>query len=634
MRTGLTPRIVVACALLALLNAVAFAVLLSAIRDEHNQSRIARRMRSAFAASEEAERAVGRMHIAALGAAATADVSLADDWSRARGEYERNRRLARRDVVGRRPTRALGFAVAAADRFVAEYSAPLLESGSSARGVSVDAVADGQARLDATRARFATFRADAQKIIELRQDRSDTATRRGIVAAAVGLTGSVLLMAGFAIYLLRAVLRPLRRASRTAGALAAGDLSVRMPERGVGEIGELERSFNHMASELEVARDDLVATADEQAALHRVAALVAAGPAPETVFEAVVEEIDRRFAAQATVLLRYETDGGATVLAARNPPKGIEPGARITLAVAPGTQLVTTTGAGEGDHEGDRPQRLAGRVRELGFASAVSAPIVVDARPWGAVIVAWDAEHSALEGTGTRVEEFTKLVATAIANAEDRAQLASSRARVVTAGDQARRRIERDLHDGAQQRLVSLALELRLAQAKVPDDAVEARAEIGALADDVATVVTELQELSRGIHPAVLTQGGLAPALRALARRAALPVEVSVDEPRRVAEPVEIAAYYIVSEAVTNTTKHAEASVVEVDVRFGESALLLEVRDDGRGGADLGKGSGLLGLQDRVDALGGSIQVVSRPGSGTRLTVRLPYGALTEVVGT
>jgi len=205
-----------------------------------------------------------------------------------------------------------------------------------------------------------------------------------------------------------------------------------------------------------------------------------------------------------------------------------------------------------------------------------------------------------------------------------RDQLAASRARIVAAGDQARRLIERDLHDGTQQRLVSLALELRAAEAAAQPELPELKAQLAQVADGLRDALDDLREISRGIHPAILSEGGLGPALKALTRRSAVPVELAVDVPTRPPEPVEVAAYYVVSEALANVTKHARAIVANVDVRAHDRRLRLSVRDDGVGGAAVGGGSGLVGLVDRVEALGGTLTVSSPPGQGTTLLVDLP----------
>jgi signal transduction histidine kinase len=230
-------------------------------------------------------------------------------------------------------------------------------------------------------------------------------------------------------------------------------------------------------------------------------------------------------------------------------------------------------------------------------------------------------------GTEARLGDFTELLATAIANAESRNALASSRLRIVAAADETRRRIERDLHDGTQQRLVSLALELRAAQTEVPPELDQLTAELSRIVDGLGSVQDELREIARGIHPAILAEGGLARALKTLTRRSAVPVAASVEVDMRLPEPVEVAAYYVVSEALTNTAKHANASRVAVDAKVVAGAISLSVSDDGKGGADPTMGSGLVGLKDRVEALGGALTVQSAPGGGTRLHAQIPFDA-------
>jgi signal transduction histidine kinase len=218
------------------------------------------------------------------------------------------------------------------------------------------------------------------------------------------------------------------------------------------------------------------------------------------------------------------------------------------------------------------------------------------------------------------------LVATAIANADSRAELAASRLRIVSASDEARRRIERDLHDGVQQRLVSLGLAMRAAEASVPANRNDLRADLSGLADDLNETVDELQELSRGIHPAVLSKRGLTSALRALARRSTIPVELDLTTNERLPGPIEVALYYVASESLTNATKHAEATHVRFSLTKEDGKVCLTIRDDGIGGADPDRGSGLIGLRDRVEAIGGRIEVASPAGGGTSLLVRVPTG--------
>ncbi len=219
---------------------------------------------------------------------------------------------------------------------------------------------------------------------------------------------------------------------------------------------------------------------------------------------------------------------------------------------------------------------LADYARREGLRSSVASPIHVGGRLWGA-IVASSRRGPFPADTEQRIADFTELAATAIANTEGRAELVASRARIVAAFDRARRVLERDLHDGVQQRLVSLALTLRGAQKRVPDGLPELDASLSQAIEGLAEVLSELQEISRGIHPAILSQGGLVPALKTLARRSAIPVELSVRAGGRLPEPVEVAAYYVVAEALTNVAKHARASVVYVDVDMHDDALQLRV---------------------------------------------------------
>jgi signal transduction histidine kinase len=268
--------------------------------------------------------------------------------------------------------------------------------------------------------------------------------------------------------------------------------------------------------------------------------------------------------------------------------------------------------------------------REAGWRSSVGVPIVVEGRLWGVMTVASTTDQPLPLDTEGRLAEFTELVGTAIANAESRAELAASRARIVATADATRRRIERDLHDGAQQQLVSLALELRAAQAAVPPELGEHRAELSHVVDGLTSVLDGLREIALGIHPAILAEGGLGPALKTLARRSPVPVDLDVGAEARLPEPIEVAAYYVVSEALTNAAKHARASNVQVSVDVRGGFLRVAVRDDGVGGADPDRGSGLLGLKDRAEAIGGTLSLQSLPGAGTSLHVQLPLDDRTQ----
>ncbi|MBO0789207.1 MAG: GAF domain-containing sensor histidine kinase, partial [Actinobacteria bacterium] len=263
-------------------------------------------------------------------------------------------------------------------------------------------------------------------------------------------------------------------------------------------------------------------------------------------------------------------------------------------------------------------------VREQGIRSSVGTPITVEGGVWGAIIAFSDDPRPPPPGAEERMLAFTELAAMAIANSESRAQLTASRARVVAAADETRRRIERDLHDGSQQQLLSIALELRAAQAQLQPGQEAVAEQYSRTAREVTGVVEDLRKLARGLHPAVLERGGLPPALKALARRSGVPVRLNVRVTGRLPRQAEVAAYYVVSEGLTNAARHAHASAVDVDLGVADGSLRLLVRDDGHGGADPGRGSGLIGLRDRVEALGGRLEIVSVAGAGTSLVATLP----------
>jgi signal transduction histidine kinase len=378
------------------------------------------------------------------------------------------------------------------------------------------------------------------------------------------------------------------------------------------------------------SRAGITRLAEEQAALRRVATLVARGAAADELFAAVAREAGELLKAGQMTMVRYGSDGTSTVVAnwARAGEADPPVGARERLD---GNNLSTiiwqTRSPARIDSYSDATGAIAATVRHGGFRSTAGAPIVVQSRTWGALIAGTLDERPLRKDTEARLASFSELVATAISNAESLAELTASRARVVAAADATRRRIERDLHDGAQQRLVSLSLTVHAARAAIPPQLGELDGELAHVAGELASVLEDLQEMARGIHPAILAQGGLGPALKTLARRSSIPVNLHVRASARLPERVEVAAYYVVSEALTNAVKHAHATVVHVDADTAGGTLRLRVRDDGDGGADPAHGTGLVGLRDRVEALGGTITVHSPSGEGTSLNLELPLGA-------
>jgi signal transduction histidine kinase len=452
---------VVASALLALVIAAAFAVLLSSVADLRASEHRARQSEEVLVEANRLERLVVDLETGQRGFVITGQDRFLQPWREARDALPGEAAALERLVADNPEQHARAQRITqATSSYLHDYSVPLVATARRHRAAAqtVAATDEGRGRINAIRTEFDRFVTTEHDLAAARQRRSDASARRAIIAAAGGLGGSILLVVLFAGYLTEAIVRPVRRAAAMAGRLAGGDLAVRMPERGVGEIGVLEHSFNSMASSLEQSREEL----------------------------------------------------------------------------------------------------------------------------------------------------------------------AASRTRIVAAGDQARRRIERDLHDGTQQRLVSLVLDLRAAEAAVPPELPELRAQLARVAGGLTGALDDLRELSRGIHPALLSEGGLGPALRSLARRSVLPVELDLHVQARLPEPVEVAAYYVVSEALANAAKHAHASLVQVEAEAARGRLHLSVRDDGVGGATPERGSGLIGLTDRVEALGGTITVDSAAGQGTRLKVDLP----------
>ena len=451
----------IASGLLALLIGAAFAVLLSSVADLRALERRARQSEEVLADANVLERQLADLETAQRGFVITREGSFLKPWRQAQVTFPAEAATLER-LIGNDPAQqARARRIVELTRsYLRDYSIPLVATArrDPAAAGTVAKTDEGRRRMARIRDEFTSFLAAERSTAAARERRSDAAAARAIVAAAVGLGGSIVLIVVFAGYLTRAIVQPVRRTAAMADRLAAGNLAVRTAERGVGEIGVLERSFNSMAGSLELSREEL----------------------------------------------------------------------------------------------------------------------------------------------------------------------AASRARIVAAGDQARRRIERDLHDGTQQRLVALVLDLRTAEAAVPPERPELRAQVARVADGLTGALEELRELSRGIHPAILSEGGLTPALKALARRSAVPVELTVDVEARLPEPVEVAAYFVVSEALANAAKHAHASLAEVEAWARDGLLRLSVRDDGVGGAVPGGGSGLVGLADRVEALGGTIEVHSPAGHGTRLQIDLP----------
>ncbi|MET7400176.1 DUF4118 domain-containing protein [Dactylosporangium sp. NPDC005572] len=421
-----------------------------------------------------------------------------------------------------------------------------------------------------------------------------------------------------------------------AGTTPVGTLRV---PRGVPEptVQRLrERVVPSLASLLEAGyeraamMDSLGRLATEQAALRRVATLVARGGPPPEVFDVITTELhgllgEGNLQGQySTWLLRYEPDGMVSVLSTSR--SGLTPQQLHWSAAGENVlALVRDTG---------RPARMdsfegaigpaAALARELGIRSAVGVPIAVEGHLWGVAALASDQPGPLPPNTEARIANFVDLAATAIANADSRAELAASRARLVAAADQARQRIERELHDSALQQLIGIGLQLGLVQASLSPELDRTKAELSNAVYGLNSVVDNMREISRGIHPTLLAAGGLQPAIKSLARKSSVPVELDIHTEQRMPPVIEVAAYHIVSEALTNTAEHAHASVVQVEAAMRDGTLCLSIHDDGVGGADPDRGSGLTALRDRVEALGGHLTITSPTNSGTLLQADIP----------
>jgi signal transduction histidine kinase len=374
----------------------------------------------------------------------------------------------------------------------------------------------------------------------------------------------------------------------------------------------------------------------EHAALRRVATLVARQPPPSAVFSAVTREVGMLLGAQRATLLRVDSPEWAVVAAAWSdgtaPPVPVGHRGALDGRGIVGRMLVDPRPVRVEDFD-EVGGVVAELMRELGIRRGAGGPIILGGRVWGAVTAVWPGDEAMPPGAEHRVAAFTELVSYAIENAETRAELAASRARLVETADEARRRIERDLHDGAQQQFVAAALELALLEQRLARDPDSARAVLTRVREQLDRGLGELRDLARGIHPTVLTERGLEAALEALVQRAPLPVELRVTVPEGLDKAIEAAAYFVVSEALTNVAKYARPESVTVDVAPSEGTLVVTVADDGVGGADPTAGSGLRGLVDRVEAVGGRLEVESVQRHGTRLRARLPTDVLGSLNG-
>lgn len=628
MPGGLIRRLIIGSCLLALVIGAAFGALLIAINDWDGAKQQSARSREVLASSTQVAHLVCGIETGQRDFLNTGNPESLKVWTAAQATFaETSARLQllagtpEQENWARRITQS-------SQSYTHDYASPVVEA--ARRG---DPSARSAATMQEGNRRIAELRADLDGLVATERDlaakfdaRSREVAGRAIIAGAAGVAASILVSCLVVGYLSRAVVRPVRRTTAMADHFADGDLSIRMPETGVGEIGQLVCSFNAMGGSLEHVVDELNQLVEAQSALRRIAMLVARGASQSEVLDAIAGELKWLIDTDGGHILRYEPDNTATVVAATGAPNlQMLVGSNLSLDGLSITAQVFNTGrAARIDSYAEAPGSIAAQLRERGAHSAVGAPIYIEGHLWGVVIATMTREEPLAPTAEARLADYTDLIATTVANAQARADLAASRARVVVAADQTRRRIERDLHDGIQQQLVSLALALRTATEGMPAELAEQRAKLSVITDALKGAIDSLREISHGIHPPILSASGLRPALNTLARRSAVPVDMNLHLDARLPEPIEVAAYYIVAEALANAAKHARASLVRIDATLHDGWLHLSINDDGVGGADPGCGSGLIGLTDRVEALGGAITITSPVGHGTSLQVELP----------
>jgi signal transduction histidine kinase/CHASE3 domain sensor protein len=641
---------------LALVVGAVFAILLVPIRDARNAEQSALRSQDVLIAAHRLEQRVLDLETSQRGFILTHQPRFLMPWQQAREELPQQERalleLVRNDPAQEGRVRAISRAVRS---YIDDYSLPLVKAAARAdpSAKTVAATAEGDARTRVIRGEFAQLLQAERRTSAATVRASASAADRAFAGVVVGIGVSIALVALYAGYLTRAIVGPIRRAATLAGRVAGGDLTARLPETGVGEVGALQRAFNVMAASLERDRDELTALAkrarlradearaharkaeeaeaserrlaDEQAALRRIATLVAQALPTQEIFEAVTREVGLLCDADLARMERFGPDDAVTAIAAwaRDDRAKLAVDSRVALEGTSIAAQVRETGRpARVDSFVDATGPIASEAQRLGIRALVGCPITVDGRPWGAIAASTTRGEPFPADTESRIADFTRLVATAISNAEARADLVASRERLLTAGDEARRHVVRDLHDGAQQRFVHAIITLELALPALETDEESGRTLVAEALEHARAANEELRELAHGVLPEVLIRGGLPAGVEAIVSRLRVPVDVSVP-PDRFPSQIEASAYFVVAEALTNVAKHSDARHANVAARIDDGSLRIDICDDGVGGARP-DGSGLLGVRDRIVTLGGQLEVDSPPGGGTRIVVRLP----------
>ncbi|GLY77495.1 CHASE3 domain-containing protein [Actinoallomurus iriomotensis] len=610
----------------------AYALLFSVIMDLRDSAALANRSKTVLSSANRLERLVTDLETDVRGFIITGDRRLLAPVTDAQGQaVEEGRRLER--LTARSDPAQAGQArriVSDAEAYVRDYSIPLLaairQQPASARALAT--IAESEQRLQPLRDELDRFMTAQRTLVQTHEDRSSTDAARATAIAAAGACGALLLLLLFSGYLTRAILRPVRRTAAIAGDLAGGDLSVRIPEVSHNDVGVLERTFNVMAGSLEADRRQLRRVVAEQGALRRIATLIARGVSPAEIFTAVASELGRVQDMQYAVINRFDpaliatsvgywtASGAANILPPVNgrwPVEEESVAARIVRTGRPARMNTDTATSTIGVWS-----------RLHGIRYVVGCPITVGGHLWGMIAVFSRSDRPPPEHTEDRLMRFVELLATAIANAENRNELLASSARIVAATDEARRRIERSLNTGPQRRLTALGEELRHTQALIAPEHEQLRAQLARTVQGVDSVLDDLREISHGLHPTALSRSGLRRALEALSERSEVPARLDMRVDRPLPHHIQVAIYYTVSEALTNVAKYSHAAVAHIALTLEHGTLRLRVDDNGIGGADPARGSGLAGLKDRIESLGGTIEVISPAGGGTSLDVGIP----------
>lgn len=630
---GLTRRIVLMGGLVALLTIAAYLLLFSVIIDLRDSAKVSSQSEAVVSSSNRLERLVTDLESSVRGYVITGDDAFLKPWNAARAELPQEGARLERLAAKSSPDQARRAQqlVRDSEAYVDEYSVPLVAAIQAAPKSqrSLTDITQGEERLISLRARFDRFEGVQRGITNSSEGRSDTDTLQVVIIALSGALGALLLLFFFTAYLARAILHPVQRTSRMASDIAQGDLTVRMPQTSNDEIGLLERVFNTMAQSLKTSQDELERVIEEQSALRRVATSIAHGVSPVEIFTMVAHELGVIQGADFTVINRFDPGGMVSAVghwAAPGAPREYMPPLGGCWSIEEGSAVaeVLRTGRPVRVSHDSATSRIASWTRQHGVHQVIGCPITVDGRLWGmATVLSMESEPLTAD-TEKFMMEFVELLSTAITNAEKRSELLASHTRIVAATDETRRRIERNLNDVTQQRLMSLQRDLQVAHAGLAPEDDRLGEQLMRTAQGVASVLDDLQEITRGLHPTTLSKTGLRRALKLLTQRTRVPIELNVHLDRRLTDAIEVAVYYTVSEALTNVAKYAHATMVRVDVRAEKGSLSLLVRDNGIGGADPTRGSGLNGLKERIEALGGRLRYTSPAGGGTALLVRIP----------